>query len=264
MDGYQLIANRQIDGDWGQIVTECALNRLTVSILSVFGHIFPQDAHNVRTSEQGEDANGIYPLTALAGEVTIGDRVQRRLTSYKEYAREIDNVMAKPLDAWLATEFFKHHTKQFKKRPIAWQVQSGKSTARTPPAFACLLYYHKLDVDALPKLRSQYVGPLRQRLETELRGIMAIAAEARSDRQVKRRAELDDSILELHKFDTILEAVAITGFGPGSIHASLRQYAIDDAMLALKARWLRRLAEVDREIAAPRLARRGRPDGPAS
>jgi len=152
-------------------------------------------------------------------------------------------VMDKPLDAWLATEFFKHHTKQFKRRPIAWQLQSGKSAARTPPAFACLLYYHKLDVDALPKLRSQYVGPLRQRLETELRGIMAIAAEARSDRQVKRRAELDDSILELQKFDAILEAVAVAGFGPAPLHASLRQYAIDDAMLALKARWLRRLAE---------------------
>ena len=127
-----------------------------------------------------------------------------------------------------------------------WQVP-----ARTPPAFACLLYYHKLDVDALPKLRSQYVGPLRQRLETELRGITAIAAEARSDRQVKRQAELDDSILELQKFDTILEAVGITGFGPASLNASLRQYAIDDAMLALKARWLRRLAEVIAESPLP-------------
>jgi hypothetical protein len=69
--------------------------------------------------------------------------------------------MGKPLDVWLATEFFKHHTKQFKKRPIAWQPQCGKFTARTAPAFACLVYYHKLDADTIPKLRSQYVGPLR-------------------------------------------------------------------------------------------------------
>ena len=80
---------------------------------------------------------------------------------------------------------------------------------------------------------------------------MAIAAEARSDRQVKRRAELDDSILELQKFETILEAVVITGFGPASLHTSLRQYAIDDAMLALKARWLRRLSQVIAESPLP-------------
>ena len=162
------------------------------------------------------DQDGIIPLTPLAKETTLFERVQERLRADEIDAKDFAEVMGKPLDAWLATEFFKHHTKQFKKRPIAWQLQSGKFTARTSPAFACLLYYHKLDVDALPKLRSQYVGPLRQRLETELRGIMAIAAEARSDRQVKRRAELDDSILELQKFDAILEAVAITGFGHSS------------------------------------------------
>ena len=96
----------------------------------------------------------------------------------------------------------------------------------------------------MPKLRTQYVGPLRQRLETELRGILAVAAEARSDRQEQRRAELDDAIVELQRFDTTLEAVAGTGFGPPSLAPSLRQYAIDDAMLALKARWLRRLTEL--------------------
>ena len=113
-----------------------------------------------------------------------------------------------------------------------------------------MLYYHKLDADTLPKHRSQYVGPLRQRLETELRGIPAVAAEARSDRQEKRRAELEDTILELQRFDTILEAVAGSGFGPASLVAKIRQYAIDDAMLALKAGWLRRLTEL---IAKPPL-----------
>ena len=196
--------------------------------------------------------------------MTLFERLQERQRADEIDAKDFAEVMGKPLDTWLATEFFKQHTTQFRKRPIAWQLQSGRFTAQGSPAFACLVYYHQLDLDALPKLRSQYVGPLRQRLETELRGITAIAAEARSDRQVKRRAELDDSILELQKFDTILEAVAITGFGPASLHASLRQYAIDDAMLALKARWLRRLTEFIAKSPTPRLARRGRPDGPAS
>ena len=178
-------------------------------------------------------------MTPLAKETTLFEHVQERLRADEIDAKDFAEVMGKPLDAWLATEFFKHHTKQFKKRPIAWQLQSGKFTARTPPAFACLLYYHKLDVDALPKLRSQYVGPLRQRLETELRGIMAIAAEARSDRQVKRRAELEDCHPRTAEVRCHPGSRRYHRIRPAPLHASLRQYAIDDAMLALKARWLR-------------------------
>ncbi len=225
--------------------------RITVTALRLLGHRWPKQIEVGEPVPDWADPDGIIPMTPLPKETTLFERVQERLRADDIDAKDFAEVMGKPLDAWLATEFFKHHTTQFKKRPIAWQLQSGKSTARTTPAFACLLYYHKLDVDALPKLRSQYVGPLRQRLETELRGIRAIAAEARSDRQVKRRAELDDSILELQRFDTILEAVAVAGFGPAPLHASLRQYAIDDAMLALKARWLRRLSQVIAESPLP-------------
>jgi len=226
-------------------------DRLTVQVLRLLGHRWPKQVEAGEPLPDWADPDGIIPMTPLAKETTLFERVQERLRADEIDAKNFADVMDKPLDAWLATEFFKQHTTQFKKRPIAWQLQSGRFTAQASPAFACLVYYHKLDVDAPPKLRSQYVGPLRQRLETELRGIMAIAAEARSDRQVKRRAELDDSILELQKFDAILEAVAVAGFGPAPLHASLRQYAIDDAMLALKARWLRRLSEVIAESPLP-------------
>ena len=209
-------------------------DRLTVVVLRLLGHRWPKQIEAGEPLPDWADPDGIIPITPLAREATLLERVQQRLGAEEIDTSDFAEVMGKPLDAWLATEFFKHHTKQFKKRPIAWQLQSGKFTARTAPAFACLMYYHKVDADTLPKLRSQYVGPLRQRLETELRGILAVAAEARSDRQVKRRAELDDSIHELQKFDTVLETVARTGFGPPPLIPTLRQYAIDDAMLALK------------------------------
>ena len=152
---------------------------------------------------------------------------------------EFTVIIGMPLDQWLATEFFKHHAGQFKKRPIAWQVQSEKFTARTKPAFACLIYYHKLDGDLLEKIRTQYVGPLRQRWETELRGIESVALAARSDRQTARRSELGDFIKELQDFDACLRTVQESGFET----AVLRQFAIQDALLCMKARWLRRLSE---------------------
>jgi hypothetical protein len=217
---------------------------LTTLTLRLLGPRWPRQIEAGEPVPGWADSDGIIPLTPLATESTVFERVQEHLSIGEMGLGALAEVMGQPLDDWLTREFFEHHTKQFKKRPIAWQLQSGRFTVRTLPAFACVVYYHRLDADLLPKLRTQYVGPLRQRLETELRGILAIAAEARSDRQVKRRAELEDAISELQKFDATLDAVSITGFGPPSLRADLRQYAIDDAMLALKARWLRRLREL--------------------
>lgn len=215
-------------------------DRITVTVLRLIGHGWPNATVSSDPIPDWAAPGGIIPLTPITNESMLIERVRQRLRADEIDAADCAEVMSKPLDDWLATEFFKYHTKQFKKRPIAWQLQSDKFTAKKPPAFACLLYYHKLDADMLPKLSSQYIGPSRQRLETELRGILAIAADARSERQVKRRGELDDAILELQKFDTVLATVARSGF----VAEVLRQNAVDDAMLALKARWLRRLTEL--------------------
>jgi SAM-dependent methyltransferase len=219
-------------------------DRTTVAVLRQLGHRWPKQIESDEPIPDWADPDGIIPLAPLSKESTLPERVQQRLKVAEIDASDFAEVMGKPLGAWLATEFFKHHTKQFKKRPIAWQLQSSTFTARASPAFACMLYYHKLDADTLPKLRSQYVSPLRQRLETELRGITAVAADARSERQEKRRAELEDLIVELQRFGTILETVAATGFGPQSLASRRRQFAIDEGMLVLKARWLRRMTEL--------------------
>ena len=157
--------------------------------------------------------------------------------------QEFVSLLGKPLDRWLEGEFFTHHMKQFKKRPITWQLQTGSFTTRKKPAFACLCYYHKLDVDFLPKIRTQYVGPLRSRMETELRGIEAVTVANRSDRQETRRVELEGYIAELKAFDEALAEIVATGFGPAPLRKKLRQYAINDATLHLKWLWLGRLRE---------------------
>lgn len=194
-------------------------DRVSTALLLLLGHNWP--GQHVNEAFLPDD-DGILPLFALSQstaevESTLLSRLRqswRRLAGndVAMCERVFESVAGMSLDTWLVTEFFKHHTKQFKKRPIAWQLQSGKFTARKSPAFACLVYYHKLDADTLPKLRSQYVGPLRQRLETELRGIQAVPADARSDRQEKRRVELEDAISELTAFDAKLEQVVPEGF----------------------------------------------------
>lgn len=202
-------------------------DRVTVTALRLLGHRWPKQIDADEPIPDWADPDGIIPLTPLANESTFSERVESRLRDDKADASDFTELMSKPLDAWLATEFFKHHTKQFKKRAIAWQLQSGKFTARKSPAFSCLVYYHKLDADTLPKIRSQYVGPLRNRMETELRGIVAVAVDARSDAQEKRRIELEDAIQELADFDAKLAQVSIDGFATKNLTKLLADEPLD-------------------------------------
>ncbi|MBW3538718.1 MAG: hypothetical protein KY476_00460 [Planctomycetes bacterium] len=221
-------------------------DRITVTVLRLLGHCWPKQIEAGEPVPDWADPDGIIPLTPFANESTLDERVQERLRAEEIDAGDFAEVMGKLLDAWLAIEFFKQHASQFKKRPIAWQIQSGTFTARRAAAFACLAYYHRLDGDLLPKIRTQYVGVLRQRHETELRGVLAVPAEVRSDRQEGRRLELLETLEELKALDTKLADVIDCGFGPEKLQGTLRQYAIDDACLALKAHWLRRLSETVR------------------
>jgi hypothetical protein len=184
------------------------------------------------------DEDGIIPLTAGAGEKPLLERVRDELTT--EFSpegapaaeREIGQMLGKPLERWLETEFFRYHVGRFGKRPVVWQIQTGKYTATRKPTLAVAVYAHRVNPDTLPKIRSQYLGTLRTRLETELRGIETKPGGEQSPRDRQRKTELDGSIAELVSFDLQVEALILSGFScpaiegdTSSAHASLRRYS---------------------------------------
>ena len=193
-------------------------DRFTVIILRLLGHRWPKQIEAGEAVPEWADKDGIIPLTEGTDETTLLQRVRERISVEFEggdvtsIEREFSEIMGITLEKWLEGEFFKHHIKQFKKRPVAWQIQSGRFTNKRKPAFSCLVYYHKLDGDLIPKIRSQYIGPLRQRYETELRSIESISPDSRSDRQEVRRVELGGLIQELKDFDMTLKKVITEGF----------------------------------------------------
>jgi len=233
-----------------KVLSPILCNIVTSYVLALLGHRWPRQVVAVEHFLESIDSEGVITLTICSGKPLLQnlfrDCILAHFNNGEEtyIEREFEEVLGMPINRWLETSFFSHHNIQFKKRPIAWQLQSGRFTNKLKPAFACLVYYHRLNPDTLPKIRSQYTGPLRQRLETELRGIEGIPADARSARQDKRRVELERLIEEFQNFDTKLKEVTEHGFGPNHLTPQLRQYAIDDAMLCLKAQWLKRLSSV--------------------
>lgn len=230
-------------------------DRFTVLVLRMLGHRWPKQIEDGEPLPDWVDHDGVIPISPGSSEPTLAARVMERLggefpgSDLTAIRTEFAKIVDTPLEAWLASGFFARHIPRFKKRPIAWQLQSlpaarpgrRRSAPARGPVFACLVYYHRLDADLLPKLRSHYLGAVSTAHETELRTLEALAQP--TPEQGARKAELEVLVDELNRFDAKLQAVVESGFGPPPLQPRLRQLAVDDAMLAMKARWLARLRD---------------------
>jgi len=232
-------------------------DHFTVLILRLLGHRWPKQVESNETVPDWADDDGIIPLTEGTDKTILYQRLRERLAA--DYGDEqvsseenaFEEVIGKPLYDWIRKDFFRHHISQFRKRPIAWHLSSARwsQLPRGEAAFECIAYYHKTDGGLLPKIRSQYVGPLVKRLEIELHGLEN-GGNLAGEQQAKKDS-LRYRIQELNTFDGILSEVIATGFGPEVLQSQLRQYAINDAMLCLKARWLKKLSAVIRDGTLP-------------
>lgn len=212
---------------------------LTVTVLRLLGHRWPKQIEAGEPLPTWADEDGIIPLTEGAGQPSLLERVRQRIAQdfgpdrVNAIEREFEQIIGKPLGQWLATELFRRHISQFRKRPIAWQLQSSRSNeksgrrgrANAAPAFSCLVYYHRLDGDLLPKIRSQYVGPLRSRFQTELAGLERL--EKRTADQDARRVQLEMFLEELKDFDARLEKVITRGFSTPALEAIAKKEPLD-------------------------------------
>ena len=226
-------------------------DRFTVLILRLLGHRWPKQIEAGEPVPDWADDDGIIPLMEGTAEATLNARLRGRLAAdhgderVSSEENAFEDTLGKPLAEWIRKDFFRHHISQFKKRPIAWHISSAKwiSRPRQDAAFECLTYYQKTDGDLLPKLKSQYVIPLVKRLEMEQRSLEN-ANGGLTGEQKEKKDSLFNRIQELKDIDDVLTEISASGFGPKAHLPQLRQYAINDAMLCLKARWLKKLSGV--------------------
>jgi SAM-dependent methyltransferase len=212
----------------------------TVLVLRLLGHRWPPQVEVADPVPEWADEHGVIPITDGTGNPTLLVRIHERLVAdfgtgrVSAVEREFEEITGKSFAHWLGSDFFKRHISQFRKRPIAWQLRStptgnerrrGRGTAPSTPAFSCLVYYHRLDTDLLPKLRTQYVGPVRTSLQTEL-GILEKVNHRTVD-QDARRLELEEKLDELKVFDVRLEQVIVEGFASPAVDRIIAKERLD-------------------------------------
>jgi hypothetical protein len=210
-------------------------DHFSVMVLRMLGHRWPKQVEANEAVPDWAEPSGIIPITEGAGAESLISRVRKRIAAdfgaerVSAIEREFEEIMGVALEVWLARDFFRNHISQFRKRPIAWQLQSTpetsngagngrgkrakrKSRADRAAIFSCLLYYHRLDDQLLGTIRTQYAHPMRLRMETEMRELERIDAKARTSDQEERRADLIVRIEELKDFEVKLEGVERDGF----------------------------------------------------
>jgi hypothetical protein len=236
-------------------------DRFSALLLRLLGHRWPKQLEANEALPVWADQDGVIPLTSGGGETPLLDRVSERLSeefpagNVAALKREFEEAVGVDLEQWSFGPFFERHISQFKKRPIAWQLETiasresavpggkgkKKRAATGKPVFACMVYYHKLDVDLLSKIRTQYVGRLSDGFEAESRTLEHLAN--LTGEQQARRLQLEQWTDELEAFDRLLEDISLRGFGPDALRTAIRQHGINDALLSLTASWLRHLSE---------------------
>ena len=72
---------------------------------------------------------------------------------------EAGEILGKPVEDWLAQDFFEFHVNMYRRRPIFWQLTSAGCLPRgtLPGAFSCLVHYHKLRANTLQDIVAHYL-----------------------------------------------------------------------------------------------------------
>ncbi|WP_125762725.1 BREX-1 system adenine-specific DNA-methyltransferase PglX [Companilactobacillus hulinensis] len=132
----------------------------------------------------------------------------------KENMEYIASIVGKKADTpedsirkYFVEEFFKDHKQMYKKRPIYWELSSGKNDG-----FKALIYLHRYDEDEFAMVRTDYIHPLQGVYELRLNQLQKLIDVEES---IKTKKQLDKSIKhlskqldEIKKYDIVMQHVA--------------------------------------------------------
>ena len=162
------------------------------------------------------DTDGIVPLHQLVEEVRncLAKDFGKDQVEIKE--KEIEEILGKNLEEWIATEYFDFHVNLYKRRPIFWHLTSANfsKTRGSKGTFNIFVHYHKLDRDTIPKIRINYLKPeieiAKRKVERLKKQLQEIKKEGNKKKERKISKELERALAtleELQAFDKALETV---------------------------------------------------------
>ena len=151
------------------------------------------------------DADNVIPMLDrdwFGDDITERFRKFLRVTFGEERFQEnlafIEEALGKDIRRWFTKDFFDYHVRRYKKRPIYWLFTSPKGT------FNALIYMHRYNESTISTVLTEYVRPLRDKLEAHRKDLDRIAIDP--DATVAKRRSAEKEAPEITKQIAELEA----------------------------------------------------------
>lgn len=153
------------------------------------------------------DKDNVIPL--LDGDWFPDDIVERfkaflRLTfgddHYEENLAFIENAIGRDIRRYFLRDFYSHHLKMYKKRPIYWLFSSDKGS------FNVLIYMHRYRPDTVSIILNDYLRDFRAKLtnrKSHLQAVSISTAAAQRDKTqaLKEIANIDKTLKEISSYE---------------------------------------------------------------
>ncbi len=161
------------------------------------------------------DADNVIPV--LAGEWFEDDIAERlkdflKITFSEEYFDEnlsfLEEAIGRDIRSYFVKDFYSHHVKMYKKRPIYWMFSSPKGS------FNALIYMHRYRPDTISVILNDYLVQYRTKLSArkamlENRSIAASASQGEKTKALKEIDKINSVLSELREYeDEILYPLA--------------------------------------------------------
>ncbi|MHA3066816.1 BREX-1 system adenine-specific DNA-methyltransferase PglX [Lacticaseibacillus saniviri] len=143
-------------------------------------------------------------LSATFGQANLADNLEFIASSLGKKGKTSEEQIRK----YFVDDFFKKdHLSTYQKRPIYWQLASGKQDG-----FKALLYLHRYDENTLAMIRTAYLHPLQEAYTNrmaQLQRMVEAETETRQRNQMSKEInKLEKQIDEIVKYDATLQHVA--------------------------------------------------------
>lgn len=160
--------------------------------------------------EQWEiDDDGIMPL--MPNDCGFSDNASSRFADFIRVAlgneehvsnlNYVEQCLGKTLEQYFVKDFWKDHKKMYQNRPIYWLFSSKKG------AFQVIAYMHRMNAYTAERVRSKYLLPYIEHLESEIDKLDVRRAEL-STKETKQLQTLQKQLDECREYHERLQVVA--------------------------------------------------------
>lgn len=160
--------------------------------------------------EQWEiDDDGIMPL--MPNDCGFSDNASVRFADFMrvslgneehvENLNYVEKCLGKTVEQYFVKDFWKDHKKMYQNRPIYWLFASKKG------AFQVIAYMHRMNAYTAERVRSKYLLPYIEHLESEIDKLDARRAEL-STKETKQLQALQKQLDECREYHERLQVVA--------------------------------------------------------